>query len=209
MINEGSFSQNKADGEWRAGTRKSKAGGCGLLWLLQGHPRCPSPHTSPSTLHPHQHTPQETAPTEIQLQPLSPNREEVVVSQPSAPWSTDLGSPQPLVFTHLPSPPGAALQPATLQAPPNCLSGSLCLPCCLSLCICHLVFYFVLFCFLGPHPWHMEVPRLGVQLELQLPAYTPITATQDVSHIFDLHHSSRQHWILNPLSKARDPTQSL
>ena len=21
-------------------------------------------------------------------------------------------------------------------------------------------------CFLGPHPWHMEVPRLGVELEL-------------------------------------------
>ena len=36
------------------------------------------------------------------------------------------------------------------------------------------VFLFVcLFvCFLGPHPWHMEVPRLGVQLELQLLAYT-------------------------------------
>ena len=25
--------------------------------------------------------------------------------------------------------------------------------------------------FLGPHPWHMEVPRLGVQSELLLPAY--------------------------------------
>ena len=35
-------------------------------------------------------------------------------------------------------------------------------------------FCFVLFClfvFLGPHSWHMEVPRLGVKLELQLPAY--------------------------------------
>ena len=29
------------------------------------------------------------------------------------------------------------------------------------------------FCFfLGPHPWHMEVPRLGVEPELQLPVYT-------------------------------------
>ena len=26
--------------------------------------------------------------------------------------------------------------------------------------------YFLFFCFLGPHPRHMEVPRLGVQLEL-------------------------------------------
>ena len=25
------------------------------------------------------------------------------------------------------------------------------------------------FVFLGPHLWHMEVPRLGVELELQLP----------------------------------------
>ena len=24
------------------------------------------------------------------------------------------------------------------------------------------------FVFLGPHPWHMEAPRLGVELELQL-----------------------------------------
>ena len=29
---------------------------------------------------------------------------------------------------------------------------------------------FVLFCFLEPHLQHMEVPRLGVELELQLPA---------------------------------------
>ena len=30
-------------------------------------------------------------------------------------------------------------------------------------------FFFFFFFFLGPHPWHMEVPSLGVQLELQLP----------------------------------------
>ena len=29
-----------------------------------------------------------------------------------------------------------------------------------------LGFCFVLFCFLGPHPWPMEVPRLGVESEL-------------------------------------------
>ena len=29
-----------------------------------------------------------------------------------------------------------------------------------------------LFCFLGPQPWRMRVPRLGVKWELQLPAYT-------------------------------------
>jgi len=28
-------------------------------------------------------------------------------------------------------------------------------------------FLFLFFVFLGPHPWHTEVPRLGVELELQ------------------------------------------
>ena len=46
------------------------------------------------------------------------------------------------------------------------------------------------FCFLGPHPRHMEVLRLGVELELQLPAYTTATATRDPSCVWDLHHSS-------------------
>ena len=39
------------------------------------------------------------------------------------------------------------------------------------------------FCFLGPHPQHREVPRLGVKLELQLLAYNIATATQDPSHV--------------------------
>ena len=41
---------------------------------------------------------------------------------------------------------------------------------------------------LGPNMQHMEVPRPGVELELQLLAYT--TATPGLSLIFDLHHSS-------------------
>ena len=32
----------------------------------------------------------------------------------------------------------------------------------------------------------MEVPRLGVELQLQLPAYAKATATQDPSHICEL-----------------------
>ena len=60
--------------------------------------------------------------------------------------------------------------------------------------------------FLGPHPQHMEIPRLGVELELQLPAYITATATRDLSLIWDLIHSSQQHWILNPLSGAKDQT---
>ena len=51
------------------------------------------------------------------------------------------------------------------------------------------------FCFLGP---------LGVESELQLPAYTTVTATLDRSHVFNLHHSSQRGQILNPLSEARD-----
>ena len=55
----------------------------------------------------------------------------------------------------------------------------------------------VLFCFvfgfLGLHLWHMEVPRLGVILELQLPAYTTDTATPDLSCICNVRSSSQQH----------------
>ena len=55
----------------------------------------------------------------------------------------------------------------------------------------------------------MEVPRLGVESELQLLAYTTATVTQDLSLAFNLHHSSGQHQILNPLSEAKDQTCSL
>ena len=58
--------------------------------------------------------------------------------------------------------------------------------------------------FLGLHQRHMEVPRLGVRSKLQLPAYTTATATPDLSPICNVDHSSRQHPVLNPLSKARD-----
>ena len=54
-----------------------------------------------------------------------------------------------------------------------------------------------------------KVPGKGVNLELQLPAYTTATATQDLSCICDLHHSSWQHRILNPLIEARDRTCNL
>ena len=55
----------------------------------------------------------------------------------------------------------------------------------------------------------MEVPRLGTELEMQLPAYAIATAMLDLSHICDLHCSLRQPRILNPLSKARDCTHLL
>ena len=56
----------------------------------------------------------------------------------------------------------------------------------------------------------MEVPRLGVESELQLLAYyTTATAMQDPCHICDLYHSSHKSQILNPLSEARDQTHIL
>ena len=70
-------------------------------------------------------------------------------------------------------------------------------------------FYFFVFClFLGLHPWYVGVPRRGGQSELQPLAYATATAMPDLSHIWDLHHSSRQLQILNPLSKARDWTHN-
>ena len=61
---------------------------------------------------------------------------------------------------------------------------------------CASIFFFF---FLEPYPWHMEVPRLGVQP----PAYTTGTVMWDPSCVCDLHHSTGQRQILNPLSKAR------
>ena len=55
----------------------------------------------------------------------------------------------------------------------------------------------------------MEVPRLAVESELQLPAYATATAKLDPSHVCDLHYSLWQHQILYPLSEARDQTCSL
>ena len=56
--------------------------------------------------------------------------------------------------------------------------------------------------FLGLHPWHMEVPKLGVELELQQPAYATAIAMPDPNSVCDLHHSAWQHCILNPLNGA-------
>ena len=53
----------------------------------------------------------------------------------------------------------------------------------------------------------MEVPRLGVKLELKLLAYATAPATQDLSHVRNLHHGSQHCQNFNPLSKARDQTR--
>ena len=44
-----------------------------------------------------------------------------------------------------------------------------------------IYFYFLFFLSsLGPHLWHMEVPRLGVESELYMLAYTTATAMWDL-----------------------------
>ena len=55
----------------------------------------------------------------------------------------------------------------------------------------------------------MEVPRVGVKWELQLPAYATVTAILDQSHICKPLHSLWQLQILNPLIEARDQTNIL
>ena len=54
----------------------------------------------------------------------------------------------------------------------------------------------------------MELPRLGVESELQVQAYATAiaiaTATWDPSCVCNLYHSSWQCWILNPLGRARE-----
>ena len=65
------------------------------------------------------------------------------------------------------------------------------------------------FVFLWLHLQHKEVPRLAVESELQLLAYTTVTATLDPNRIYDLCRNLQQRWILKPLSEARDPTLNL
>ena len=55
----------------------------------------------------------------------------------------------------------------------------------------------------------MEASRIGGESELQLLAYNTATATLGQSCTCNLHHSSWQHWILNPLTEARDQTHIL
>ena len=64
--------------------------------------------------------------------------------------------------------------------------------------------FFFFFCSLGLNLQHMKVPRIGVELELQLLAYTSVTAMclWPTPHLMAMP-------ILNPLSEARDRTHVL
>ena len=67
-----------------------------------------------------------------------------------------------------------------------------------------VLFFFFLFLIFGLHLSHLEVPRVGAESELQLPAHTTATATPDLSHVCDLYCNSQLRWILNPLSETRN-----
>ena len=76
--------------------------------------------------------------------------------------------------------------------------------------VCHslsflFLFYFI-FCLLGLHPQHREVPRVGVKSELPPLAYATAIAIPDLSQVCHLYHSSWQRQILNLLIEARDRT---
>ena len=86
-------------------------------------------------------------------------------------------------------------------------------------------FFFFFSLFLWPHLWHMEIPRLGMGSELQLPAYITATASPQIQAASatyatvcvkapSLTHWARLRikpaslwtlcWVLNPLSHNRN-----
>ena len=70
-------------------------------------------------------------------------------------------------------------------------------------------FFFCLFVFYRAPPLAFGGSQARGLIGAIVAAYTTATATRHPSHVFDLHHSSWQHWILNPLNKARDWTCNL
>ena len=66
-------------------------------------------------------------------------------------------------------------------------------------------FFSLLFFWATPRAY--EVPGLGVESELQLPAYA--TAIAGSEPYLQIYRNSQQHWILNTVSKARDQTHIL
>ena len=57
--------------------------------------------------------------------------------------------------------------------------------------------------------WHMDIPRLGVELELQLLAYVTAIATPDPSRVCANATACGNAGSLTTLSEARDRTHVL
>ena len=73
-------------------------------------------------------------------------------------------------------------------------------------------FFFFLsfsFFFFRASPVAYGSSQARVESEFQLPTYTTATAMWDPCRVCNLHHSSWQCWIPNPLSEARDQTHVL
>ena len=51
----------------------------------------------------------------------------------------------------------------------------------------HTLTFLFFWSFLGLYLRHMEVLRLGVELELQLQGYATVRATGDLGHVCNLH----------------------
>ena len=62
------------------------------------------------------------------------------------------------------------------------------------------------FCFLGSHPRHMEVPRLGLHRSCSCQPISQPRQCQIWALVWDLYHSSWPRWFLDPLRKAGDRT---
>ena len=72
-----------------------------------------------------------------------------------------------------------------------------------------LIFYFILFYYFFLLFRATLIAYGSSQVRGQIGATATGTAMQDPSGICDLYHSSRQRWVLNPLSEARDQTHIL
>ena len=68
------------------------------------------------------------------------------------------------------------------------------------------VFFFFFWSFLGPLPWHTEVPRLGISYSCWP---TPEPQPHQIWAVCANCTTAWQHQILNPLIKARDGTHNL
>ena len=75
--------------------------------------------------------------------------------------------------------------------------------------VIRFVIFFLSFVFSGLHPPAHGGSQARGRIGATAAAYARATAKPDPSRICDLHHSSQQRWILNPLSEARDGTCNL
>ena len=77
----------------------------------------------------------------------------------------------------------------------------------LAIVIIEVLFFFFLMA--APVAYGSSWARDWIRAAAAAAAYVMATATWDLSHMGDLHHSFQQHWILSPLIKARNQTHIL